>query len=102
MPVMHHALLELWKRRHGRWLRSNEYSDEDKVGGVHRAISRTADALYWQPPRSERDAIRFIFERLARIDVDASDPEKRRDTRRRSRLDDLTPAGGDSALPAAW
>jgi len=98
MPVMHHALLELWKRRHGRWLRATEYSDEDKVGGVRRAISRTADALYLAAGAPEREEIRFIFERLARIDVDAAEPEARRDTRRRASLEDLTPAGGQPPL----
>ena len=33
MPLLQHALLELWKRRHGRWLRDREYR---AIGGVRR------------------------------------------------------------------
>jgi hypothetical protein len=42
MPLLQHALLELWKRRHGRWLRGDEYQ---AIGGVQRAIAVTADAV---------------------------------------------------------
>ena len=45
MPLLQHALLELWKRRHGRWLRAEEYRN---LGGVRQAIARTADAIYEQ------------------------------------------------------
>ena len=45
MPLLQHALLELWKRRHGRWLRAEEYRN---LGGVRQAIARTADAIYDQ------------------------------------------------------
>ena len=38
MPLLQHALLELWLRRHGRWLRSQEYRN---IGGVQRAIGET-------------------------------------------------------------
>ena len=43
MPLLQHALLELWKRRHGRWLRADEYR---AIGGVRQAIAHTADDLY--------------------------------------------------------
>jgi energy-coupling factor transporter ATP-binding protein EcfA2 len=33
MPLLQHALLELWKRRHGRWLRASEYRE---LGGLSR------------------------------------------------------------------
>jgi WD40 repeat protein len=98
MPLLQHALRELWKRRHGRWLKADEYADEDKLGGVRLAISRTADALYADATPTERERMRFVFERLARIDTDTPEPEKRRDTRRRETLDGLTPDGGDPVL----
>jgi CHAT domain/WD domain, G-beta repeat len=98
MPLLQHALRELWKRRHGRWLKANEYADEDKLGGVRRAISRTADILYEAATQTEQAVIRFVFERLARIDTETPEPEKRRDTRRRESLEGLTPDGGDSIL----
>ena len=40
MPLLQHALLELWKRRHGRWLRAEEYQ---ALGGVQGAIAETAE-----------------------------------------------------------
>ena len=43
MPLLQHALLELWKRRHGRWLRAGEYR---AIGGVKQAIAETAEAVY--------------------------------------------------------
>ena len=43
MPLLQHALLLLWERRHGRWLRLDEYR---AIGGVQKAIARTADSLY--------------------------------------------------------
>ena len=45
MPLLQHALLELWKRRHGRWLRATEYR---AMGGVQGAIARTAEGVYTQ------------------------------------------------------
>lgn len=43
MPLLQQALLELWKRRHGQWLRSEEY---EAIGGVNIAIAQTADEVY--------------------------------------------------------
>ncbi|MEJ6486827.1 CHAT domain-containing protein [Nostoc punctiforme UO1] len=43
MPLLQHALFELWKRREGRWLRCQQY---EAIGGVKMAISLTADAVY--------------------------------------------------------
>jgi hypothetical protein len=37
MPLLQHALRELWRRRHGRWLRAEEYG---AIGGVKKASRR--------------------------------------------------------------
>jgi WD40 repeat protein/energy-coupling factor transporter ATP-binding protein EcfA2 len=92
MPLLQHALLELWKRRHGRWLRSAEY---EAIGGVNMAIAQTADEVYNGLSAPEQDQVKNIFIRLTRLDESAIDGEKRRDTRRRVWLDELVPAGGD-------
>ena len=55
MPLLQHALFELWKRRHGRWLRWSEY---EAIGGVQQAIARTADAVYDSLSPAERQQIR--------------------------------------------
>jgi WD40 repeat protein len=101
MPLLQHCLRQLWQHRHGRWLRLTEYANEDRVGGVKGAISRTAEDVYQQLVKDEPEAstlLPFIFERLARIDTDATEPEQRRDTRRREELSELTPAGSDTQV----
>ncbi|MEH2053289.1 nSTAND1 domain-containing NTPase [Nostoc sp.] len=94
MPLLQHALLELWKRRHGRWLRAVEY---EAIGGVNMAIAQTADDVYNSLSASEQDQVKNIFIRLTRLDESALQGEKRRDSRRRVWLDELVPAGGDLA-----
>jgi len=94
MPLLQHALLEMWKRRHGRWLRAVEY---EAIGGVNMAISQTADDVYNTLSAPEQDQVKNIFIRLTRLDENAVEGERRRDTRRRVWLDELVPAGGDLA-----
>lgn len=94
MPLLQHALGELWKRRHGQWLRADEYR---ALGGVREAIARTADNVYERLSATEQERMRDIFIRLTRFDVDALPGEPRRDTRRRVALEELVPAGTDPA-----
>jgi WD40 repeat protein len=95
MPLLQHALLEMWKRRHGRWLRTQEY---EAIGGVKMAIAQTADDVYNSLSIPEQDQVKNIFIRLTRLDESALQGEKRRDTRRRVWLDELVPAGADLTL----
>ena len=88
MPLLQHALLELWKRRHGRWLRVEEYR---AVGGVVQAISSTAETIWAQLDAGDRARVRHVFTRLTRVDAD--DHGGSRDTRRRVELSELIPAG---------
>jgi WD40 repeat protein len=94
MPLLQHALLELWKRRRGRWLRAEEYN---AIGRVRQAIAETADRLYNEASAADQVRIRDIFVRLTQIDQNAANSggEGRRDTRRRLTLSDVLPAGGD-------
>jgi hypothetical protein len=94
MPLLQHALRELWKRRHGRWLRADEYR---AVGGVKRAIAETAEGVYRDLAPPDQERVRDIFVRLTRLDEEAVKIEERRDTRQRVRLDELIPAGSDPA-----
>jgi hypothetical protein len=69
MPLLQHALRELWNRRHGTWLRALEY---DNIGGVAKAIARTADAaLADLVDDRERDRALDLFVRLTRVDQPA-------------------------------
>ncbi|NMC34731.1 MAG: CHAT domain-containing protein [Veillonellaceae bacterium] len=95
MPLLQHALLQLWQRRHGRWLRSSAYR---AGGGVREAIAKTADGIYTALPEHSRERMRAIFLRLTRLDGGAQNSlagVEHRDTRRRVALDDLVPAGSD-------
>ncbi|WP_129630530.1 CHAT domain-containing protein [Candidatus Oscillochloris fontis] len=94
MPLLQHALQELWQRRRGRWLRAIEYRN---VGGIHQAIAHTADQIYTACRPADQERLRDIFVRLTRLDRDALAGEERRDTRQRVTLHDLTPAGADPA-----
>jgi energy-coupling factor transporter ATP-binding protein EcfA2 len=98
MPLLQHALLELWKRRHGRWLRTEEYR---ALGGVQEAIAHTADDVYEALSGDERERVRQIFVRLTRLDEDPVPGQERRDTRRRVGLEELVPARSDRAATRA-
>ncbi len=90
MPLLQHALWTLWTRRHGRWLRADEYR---AFGGVKQAIASTAEAVFARCTDFEKERLRDIFLRLTRLD-DSADG---RDTRRRVLLRDLIPADSEPA-----
>ena len=100
MPLLQHALLELWKRRNGRWLprpRSTAPS-----GGCSEAIAHTADDLCdRRPGRPTRRACGTSSSASPAWTTDGARRRRaRRDTRRRVALDELVPAGGDPAPDA--
>lgn len=90
MPLLQHALQEVWKRRHGRWLMASEYR---AVGGVRKAIAETAEGVYRDLSDADRERMRDIFVRLTRLGDDAADGA-RRDTRQRVTLSELIPVTG--------
>jgi WD40 repeat protein len=98
MPLLQHALLELWKRRHGRWLRADEYR---AIGGVRQAIAHTADEIYSSLEPADRERMQDIFVRLTRLDDESGEDDPARDTRRRVDADELVPAGSDPAATRA-
>ena len=93
MPLLQHALLLLWQRRHGRWLRWEEYR---VVGGIRQAIAHTADEVYLGLAGQEQARMRDILLRLTRLE-DAPAGAESRDTRRRVGLAELVPAGSEPA-----
>ena len=94
MPLLQYALQELWKRRRGRWMCDEEYQS---IGRVHQAIAKTADDFYNSLPAKEQEQVQNIFLRLTRLDKNAVQEEKRRDTRQRVELEDLVPSGSNLA-----
>jgi WD40 repeat protein len=93
MPLLQHLLQELWQRRHGRWLKAEEYR---ALGGIQQAIAYTADALYDTLSPTEQVSMRHLFTRLTRLGDDTGAEEAYRDTRRRVSLSEIIPAGEDA------
>src|SRR5262245_38687267 len=95
MPILQHALQELWQRRRGRWLRTAEYR---AIGGIQQAIAHTADGIYAQSSQDDKERLRNIFVRLTRLDQDGG--AEQRDTRQRVSMAELVPAGSDARTGA--
>ncbi len=75
LPLLSHALLETWKRRHGRTLTLSGYVD---CGGVEGAIRETADTVFRDRLKPGQQAVaRMIFLRLAELNDDAQDTRRR-------------------------
>jgi energy-coupling factor transporter ATP-binding protein EcfA2 len=80
LPLLQHALLELWERRRGGMLTLEGYRES---GGVQGAIARRADALYDSFTPEQQAIARSILLRLTQPG------EGTEDTRRRATLDEL-------------
>ena len=86
MPLLQHLLLEMWKRRHGRWLRALEYR---ALGGIKEAIAHTADSIYASLSPVEQAAMRNVFLRLTHLEEGVTPELEQRKTRRRAALAQL-------------
>jgi len=80
LPLLSHALLETWKRRRGRMLSLNGYTES---GGVHGAIAMTAESTFDKLSPMQRAIARNIFLRLTELG------EGTQDTRRRVVISEL-------------
>ncbi|MFB7508439.1 nSTAND1 domain-containing NTPase [Streptomyces broussonetiae] len=94
LPLMSHALLETWRRRKGRTLTLAAY---EAAGGVHGALTRTAEDLYRGLPPEQAEIARRILLRLITPGEGAQDtsrPAARTELQVRSATDqraDTTP-----------
>lgn len=61
LPLMSHALLETWRRRKGRTLTVTAY---ELAGGVHGALTHTAEELYTRLSPEQAEVARRILLRL--------------------------------------
>ncbi|MFE4782162.1 hypothetical protein ACFRI7_19980 [Streptomyces sp. NPDC056716] len=61
LPLMAHALREVWRRRTGKTLTLAAY---EAIGGVHGAVAHTAETLYAALAPAERTAVRRLLLRL--------------------------------------
>ncbi len=92
MPLLQHALAELWARRHGRWLRRAAW--EADIGGVAGAIEKTAEDVWRALDDDDRALLPGLMTKLTR--VGASDDGAARDTRQRALMRELAPSGDGS------
>jgi WD40 repeat protein len=88
MPLLEHALLELWERRRGRMMTLEAYRES---GGVAGAIAKRADAIYTSFSPEQQMIARRIMLRLTQPG------EGTEDTRRRATMDELVTRPGESA-----
>jgi WD40 repeat protein len=89
LPLLEHALLELWERRRGELLTLEGYRD---TGGVEGALAQRADTIFGElSPTHQRVARRMLL-RL-------TEPgEGMEDTRRRATRDELAPGDRDTGF----
>jgi WD40 repeat protein/energy-coupling factor transporter ATP-binding protein EcfA2 len=80
LPLLEHALLELWERRRGSLLTLEAYRES---GGVEGAIAKRADAIYDSFTPEQQLIVRRIMLRLTQPG------EGTEDTRRRATMDEL-------------
>jgi WD40 repeat protein/energy-coupling factor transporter ATP-binding protein EcfA2 len=80
LPLLEHALLELWERRRGRLMTLEAYRES---GGVEGAIARRADAIYETFDAEQQVIVRRVMLRLTQPG------EGTEDTRRRATMGEL-------------
>jgi hypothetical protein len=80
LPLLEHALLELWKRRRDHTLTLDGYRES---GGVKGAIAKTAEEIFKGFTPEEQSIVRRIMLRLTQLG------EGTEDTRRRATIDEI-------------
>jgi TIR domain len=87
LPLLEHALLELWKRRRGHTLTLDGYHES---GGVKGAIAKTAEETFKNFSPDEQAIVRRIMLRLTKLG------EGTEDTRRRVRIDEIVTTSSEA------
>jgi WD40 repeat protein len=90
LPLLSHALLATWQRRHAGKLTVSGYR---AAGGIHGAVAATAERAWAELRPDEHAATRRLLLRLVRIDEDAQDTRRRvpREELMRHVTDGVTP-----------
>ncbi|WHM40587.1 hypothetical protein [Streptomyces sp. BPTC-684] len=92
LPLLSHALLETWRRRRGRTLSLQAY---ELAGGLHGAITQSAEHAYAQLPDGQAQVARQLLLRL--ITPGAGTPDTRRPAAREE-LDAVDPVHAGPVL----
>ncbi|MDT4953221.1 MAG: hypothetical protein QOJ02_1359 [Acidobacteriota bacterium] len=89
LPLLEHALLELWERRRGTMMTLEAYRES---GGVEGAIAKRADTIYVSFDPEQQTIVRRIMLRLTQPG------EGTEDTRRRATMSELITREGESQM----
>jgi WD40 repeat protein len=89
LPLLEHALLELWERRRGTLMTLEAYRES---GGVEGAIAKRADAIYVSFDAEQQAIVRRLMLRLTQPG------EGTEDTRRRATMSELITREGESQM----
>lgn len=92
LPMVSHALMEIWNRRSGHCLKVASYQS---FGGLRQAIASTADEMFLACSEDDQERVKEIFLRLVHLD-DPLDESGYRATRQRVLVRDLIPAENDN------
>src|SRR5438093_10795509 len=87
LPLLEHALLELWKRRRNHTLTLDGYRES---GGVKGAIAKTAEEAFRSLSPDEQSIVRRIMLRLTQLG------EGTEDTRRRATIDEIVTTSSEA------
>jgi hypothetical protein len=93
LPLLGHALFELWKRRSGRCLTFEAYRE---IKGVTGALAQTADATYQAFDDDQRQVARRILLELVQPGQGTED------TRRRARWSELVTRPEEAGRRGRW
>ncbi|GAA2793839.1 nSTAND1 domain-containing NTPase [Crossiella cryophila] len=74
LPLVSHALLETWRRRHGTTLTSVGYQ---AAGGIAHAIARTAEGSYAGFDQAQQTVAQHLFLRLTALGEGTEDTKRR-------------------------
>ena len=89
LPLLEHALLELWKRRRDHTLTLDGYRES---GGVKGAIAKTAEEIFRNFSPDEQAIVRRIMLRLTKLG------EGTEDTRRSARIDEIVTTSSEAGV----
>ena len=74
LPLLSHALLATWERCRGRRLTVADYTD---IGGIHGAVTQTAERVYAGLTDEQRELVPGLFARMVIVSDDAADTRRR-------------------------
>jgi WD40 repeat protein len=74
LPLLSHALLETWRRRHGTTMTLDGYQ---AAGGIAHAVARTAENVYADLDEPRRAVVRDLFLRLTSLGEGTEDTKRR-------------------------